>query len=344
MATWRRRGRGARCSAIVEPHPVRQTEGCRWSARRGPAPPPRPGDRPGRGGRRPWRPRGRTGSDHGGRQRSGSRFGGDSPGGGKRIRRPTLCQVMTAAAAPTRLWTPSRVLVTRSAAALPHGRPVLERVQAAGVPDVRVLAGDRLPNLRGDGDRAAFMAAKQTLAVVGVPPRSGSCSRSRRPRTGASTSPRAAPRTASTATSRARCPGRRSPGSSPTCPRSSPGSTGTSATARSPRAPRARPRGDDVRGVLLHRPAGDRAPHRRPGHGDHPLRHPRLARSGAAAGDHQVRRRRGPAGPAARRPHPAALLGQRRLRRRAASRAPPPPCPPGSPPWAGSPRPATRWG
>ncbi|SDN75133.1 spore photoproduct lyase [Klenkia soli] len=73
---------------------------------------------------------------------------------------------MTTAPAPTRVWTPSRVLVTRSAAALPYGRSVLERVQAAGVADVRVLPGDRLPNLRGDGDRAAFMAAKDTLAVV----------------------------------------------------------------------------------------------------------------------------------------------------------------------------------
>ncbi len=70
------------------------------------------------------------------------------------------------APAPTRLWTPSRVLVTRSAAALPHGRRILDRLSDAGVPDVELLPGDRLPNLRGDGDRAAFMAAKDTLAVV----------------------------------------------------------------------------------------------------------------------------------------------------------------------------------
>ena len=79
-----------------------------------------------------------------------------------------LHPVMTA----TRVWTPSRVLVTRSAAAMPYGHEVLDRVQAAGVPDVRVLSGDRLPHLRGDGDRAAFMAAKDTLAVVvGAPSR-----------------------------------------------------------------------------------------------------------------------------------------------------------------------------
>ena len=71
-----------------------------------------------------------------------------------------------AAPSPTRLWTPSRVLVTRSAAERPHGRRILDRLEAAGVQDVELLRGDRLPNLRGDGDRAAFMRAKQTLAVV----------------------------------------------------------------------------------------------------------------------------------------------------------------------------------
>jgi spore photoproduct lyase len=75
-----------------------------------------------------------------------------------------------AAPAPTRLWTPSRVLVTRSAAERPHGRRVLARLEAAGVSDIELLPGDRLPNLRGDGDRAAFTAAKQTLAVVVPPP------------------------------------------------------------------------------------------------------------------------------------------------------------------------------
>src|SRR5919202_62734 len=81
---------------------------------------------------------------------------------------------MTAVAlpSPTRLWTPSRVLVTRSAAERPHGQRVLARLEAAGVSDVELLAGDRLPNLRGDGDRTAFMAAKNTLAlVVGAPSR-----------------------------------------------------------------------------------------------------------------------------------------------------------------------------
>src|SRR5687768_3808993 len=71
-----------------------------------------------------------------------------------------------AAPAPSRLWTPERVLVTRSAAERPHGQRILARLEAAGVSDIELLAGDRLPNLRGDGDRAAFMRAKDTLAVV----------------------------------------------------------------------------------------------------------------------------------------------------------------------------------
>jgi spore photoproduct lyase len=84
-----------------------------------------------------------------------------------------LYEAMTSAvvSAPSRLWTPSRVLVTRSAAERPHGQRILARLEAAGVSDIELLSGDRLPNLRGDGDRAAFMRAKQTLAVV-VPPAS----------------------------------------------------------------------------------------------------------------------------------------------------------------------------
>jgi spore photoproduct lyase len=70
------------------------------------------------------------------------------------------------APAPSRLWTPKRVLVTRSAAERPHGQRVLAHLQAAGVDAIELLRGDRLPNLRGDGDRAAFMAAKDTLALV----------------------------------------------------------------------------------------------------------------------------------------------------------------------------------
>lgn len=75
----------------------------------------------------------------------------------------------TASAGPT-LWTPARVLVTRSASELPHGAEIIARCEAAGVADVDVLSGDRLPSLRADDDRAAYALAKRTLAVVVAPP------------------------------------------------------------------------------------------------------------------------------------------------------------------------------
>lgn len=92
---------------------------------------------------------------------------------GRRGPSPVLHPVMTTpvlAPSPSRLWTPSRVLVTRSAAERPHGRRVLARLEAAGVDAIELLPGDRLPNLRGDDDRAAFMAAKDTMALVVPPP------------------------------------------------------------------------------------------------------------------------------------------------------------------------------
>lgn len=61
------------------------------------------------------------------------------------------------------------MLCTRSAAGLPHGRAILARCEAAGVPEIRVLTGDRLPPLTGGG-RAAYALAKATLAVVVAPP------------------------------------------------------------------------------------------------------------------------------------------------------------------------------
>lgn len=75
----------------------------------------------------------------------------------------------TASATPT-LWTPARVLVTRSASELPHGAAIIARCEAAGVADVDVLSGDRLPSLRAGDDRATYALAKRTLAVVVAPP------------------------------------------------------------------------------------------------------------------------------------------------------------------------------
>lgn len=78
-------------------------------------------------------------------------------------------EATTSSSRPT-LWVPSRVLVTRSAAELPHGAEILERCGRAGVPEIRVLDGDRLPALRGVDDRATYALAKRTLAVVVAPP------------------------------------------------------------------------------------------------------------------------------------------------------------------------------
>ncbi|NHC12897.1 SPL family radical SAM protein [Motilibacter deserti] len=67
-------------------------------------------------------------------------------------------------------WLPKRVLVTRSAAELPHGRQIVDRCAAAGVEDVQLLRTDRLPSLGGDDPRSAYALAKSTLAVVVAPP------------------------------------------------------------------------------------------------------------------------------------------------------------------------------
>ncbi|MEP6851613.1 MAG: spore photoproduct lyase family protein [bacterium] len=71
---------------------------------------------------------------------------------------------------PTRRWRPRHVLVTRSAADLPHTAEILRRCEAAGVTDVTMLDGDRLTGLRGASEREAYARAKATLAVVVAPP------------------------------------------------------------------------------------------------------------------------------------------------------------------------------
>jgi spore photoproduct lyase len=74
------------------------------------------------------------------------------------------------APAPSRIWTPKRVLVTRSAAELPHTAEILRRCKAAGVPDIELLPNDRLVGLRGETERETYARAKTTLAVVVAPP------------------------------------------------------------------------------------------------------------------------------------------------------------------------------
>ncbi|MGB2720717.1 MAG: spore photoproduct lyase family protein [Rhodococcus sp. (in: high G+C Gram-positive bacteria)] len=72
--------------------------------------------------------------------------------------------------APARLWTPSRVLVTRSASELPHTAEIIRRCEAAGVTEIDVLPGDRLTGLRGESERENYARAKTTMAVVVAPP------------------------------------------------------------------------------------------------------------------------------------------------------------------------------
>ena len=62
------------------------------------------------------------------------------------------------------------MLVTRSAYELPHGKDIVARCEAAGVPDITLLPGDRLPSMQADDERAAYALAKRTLAVVIAPP------------------------------------------------------------------------------------------------------------------------------------------------------------------------------
>ena len=215
--------------------------------------------------------------------------------------------------APPTLWTPERVLVTRSASELPHGADIVARCEAAGVADIDVLTGDRLPPLRAENDRATYALAKRTLAVVVAPP-----SKLRlQP-----IPPSADWRVDLAEGCPAHCQYCYLAGSLS-------GPPITRVYANLPeiladmdehvgqrhhhlRLGRARRRGHDVRGVLLHRSAGARAPDRFAVDDDRPRRHPRLAGAGRAAVHHQVRRCRAAARSAARRPHPGAVLGQRR--------------------------------
>ncbi|GAA1457040.1 spore photoproduct lyase [Williamsia maris] len=71
--------------------------------------------------------------------------------------------------APTRVWTPARVLITRSAAEYPHTAEIIRRCEAAGVSDIDVMSGDRLTGLRGESERQTYALAKKTLAVVVAP-------------------------------------------------------------------------------------------------------------------------------------------------------------------------------
>ncbi len=66
-------------------------------------------------------------------------------------------------------WRPKRLIVTRSALGFAHGRGIVARAAALGVP-VTELPGDRLNLALPDDPRRAYAEAKTTLAVVVAPP------------------------------------------------------------------------------------------------------------------------------------------------------------------------------
>lgn len=68
-----------------------------------------------------------------------------------------------------RLWRPRRVLVTPAALDHAHGRAMLARAEALGLP-VERLKSNRLTGLRDADPRRAYREAKATLAIVVAPP------------------------------------------------------------------------------------------------------------------------------------------------------------------------------
>ncbi|MEU8819077.1 spore photoproduct lyase family protein [Actinoplanes sp. NPDC048796] len=72
-------------------------------------------------------------------------------------------------ARPSRRWTPKRVVATPAAYDHPHGRRIMELVEAHGL-EVERLNGNRLTGLRGDSDRETYARAKATMAIVVSPP------------------------------------------------------------------------------------------------------------------------------------------------------------------------------
>lgn len=70
---------------------------------------------------------------------------------------------------PAPLWRPRRVLVTPAALEHAHGRAMLARVEALGLP-VERLKSNRLVGLRDADPRRAYREAKATLALVAAPP------------------------------------------------------------------------------------------------------------------------------------------------------------------------------
>ena len=70
---------------------------------------------------------------------------------------------------PARLWRPRRILVTPAALEHAHGRAMVARAEAEGLP-VERLAANRIPAPREPDPRRAYVAAKATLALTVAPP------------------------------------------------------------------------------------------------------------------------------------------------------------------------------
>ena len=73
--------------------------------------------------------------------------------------------IAEARALPARLWRPKRVLVTKAALGWAHGRAMVERIAALGLP-ITGLPGDRVTLDGVDG----YADAKATLAITVAPP------------------------------------------------------------------------------------------------------------------------------------------------------------------------------
>ena len=71
----------------------------------------------------------------------------------------------------TNLWLPKQVLVTPSAYSEEWGQQIIERVKAYGIP-VTKLSQNRITGLKGNNERETYAIAKNTLAIVNVPPSS----------------------------------------------------------------------------------------------------------------------------------------------------------------------------
>ena len=65
---------------------------------------------------------------------------------------------------------PQHVIITKSAADLPHTAEMVRRCEAAGVASIEFLNGDRLTTPPVASERAAYARAKSTLAVVVASP------------------------------------------------------------------------------------------------------------------------------------------------------------------------------